>query len=128
MPRPIHFEIHADDPARAQRFYERVFGWRFAKWGLLDYWAITTGEPSEPGINGGLVPRRGPSPSESNPVSAFPCTIDVPAIDEFIHKVEAAGGCVVVAKMAVPTIGWLVYCRDTESNVFGMMQTDSAAQ
>ena len=27
MPRPIHFEIHADDPQRAIAFYTGVFGW-----------------------------------------------------------------------------------------------------
>ena len=30
MPRPIHFEIHADDMDRAQRFYETMFGWTFS--------------------------------------------------------------------------------------------------
>lgn len=29
MPRPIHFEIHAADPERAQRFYGALFGWSF---------------------------------------------------------------------------------------------------
>lgn len=27
MPRVIHFEIHADKPERAMRFYHSVFGW-----------------------------------------------------------------------------------------------------
>jgi predicted enzyme related to lactoylglutathione lyase len=27
MPRPIHFEIHAEDPVRAQSFYSQLFGW-----------------------------------------------------------------------------------------------------
>ena len=29
MPRPIHFEIHAENPERAQRFYRELFGWTF---------------------------------------------------------------------------------------------------
>ena len=29
MPRVVHFEIHADDPERAIRFYHSVFGWNF---------------------------------------------------------------------------------------------------
>ena len=29
MPRPIHFEIHADDPDRAVAFYKGLFGWEF---------------------------------------------------------------------------------------------------
>ena len=29
MPRPIHFEIHAADPARAQAFSRTLFAWQF---------------------------------------------------------------------------------------------------
>ncbi len=32
MPRVVHFEIHADDPERAVRFYKKVFGWKIEKW------------------------------------------------------------------------------------------------
>lgn len=32
MPRVIHLEIPADDTARAQKFYQRVLGWKFQKW------------------------------------------------------------------------------------------------
>jgi predicted enzyme related to lactoylglutathione lyase len=29
--------------------------------------------------------------------------------------------------MAIPGVGYLIYCQDTESNVFGIMQGDTAA-
>jgi len=29
--------------------------------------------------------------------------------------------------MPIPTMGWLAYCKDTEGNLFGMMQMDSKA-
>src|SRR5262249_54248258 len=77
MPRPMHFEIHAEDLQRASRFYSSVFGWKIEKWGQQDYWLIKTGEAGQPGIDGGLLPRRGPAPGEQSPVNAFPCTIDV---------------------------------------------------
>ena len=32
MPRVIHFEIPADDPDRAAKFYGNVFGWKLDKW------------------------------------------------------------------------------------------------
>jgi len=32
MPRVIHFDLPADDPERAIRFYETVFGWQIRKW------------------------------------------------------------------------------------------------
>jgi catechol 2,3-dioxygenase-like lactoylglutathione lyase family enzyme len=31
MPRVVHFEIHADDPKRAIKFYQDVFGWEIVK-------------------------------------------------------------------------------------------------
>ena len=56
MPRPVHFEIPAENPQRAMQFYETLFGWKFQKWdGPMDYWIITTGQPGEPGIDGGLA-------------------------------------------------------------------------
>jgi uncharacterized protein len=30
--------------------------------------------------------------------------------------------------MAIPGVGYLVYCQDTEGNTFGMMQADPAAK
>jgi catechol 2,3-dioxygenase-like lactoylglutathione lyase family enzyme len=51
MGRGIHFELNADDPERAAQFYRRVFGWTIDKWdGPEDYWLVTTGPESEPGI------------------------------------------------------------------------------
>ncbi len=39
MPRVVHFEINADDPERAAKFYQNVFGWKIKKWeGPIDYW------------------------------------------------------------------------------------------
>lgn len=44
MPRVVHFEIHAADPDRAIKFYEKCFDWTFQKWdGPMPYWLITTG-------------------------------------------------------------------------------------
>ena len=54
MPRPVHFEVHAADPDRAQRFYETVLGWHLPVWGDGAYRLITTG-PDAPGINGGML-------------------------------------------------------------------------
>jgi len=32
MPRPIHFDLGAIDPARAIAFYKAAFGWTVEKW------------------------------------------------------------------------------------------------
>ena len=127
MPRPIHFEIQADDTERAIAFYTQLFGWQFAQWGQEKYWLITTGEKSQPGIDGGLLPRRGAAPLAMAAVNAFVCTVDVANLDSTLEKAQSLGGMVVVPKMPVPTVGWLGYAKDTEGNIFGMMQMDAKA-
>ncbi len=115
MPRVIHFEVSADDPERASKFYKNVFGWNIQKWGgPKDYWLVSTGADTQPGINGGLFKREGPV----NYVN----TVRVDSVDQYVSKVEAGGGRVVVPKMTLPGIGYLVYCQDTEQNVFGMIE------
>lgn len=129
MPRVIHFEIHADEPERAVAFYTGLFGWTMTRWGgPHEYWLIKTGEDGQPGINGGLVRRHGPGPAEVQAVNAYACTIDVPSVDEYAGKISAAGGVMVVPKMAIPGVGWLAYAKDTEGNIFGIMQSDPAAK
>src|SRR6266852_3223423 len=96
MPRPVHFEIPAENPQRAIEFYSNVFGWKFTKWdGPMDYWLISTGEAPEPGINGGLLARRDPNQ---------PCvnTISVANLDESVESVLANGGSIAIPKMPVP--------------------------
>ena len=126
MPRVVHFEIHAGDIERAVKFYKTVFGWDFQKWeGPMEYWMVITGPDNQPGINGGLMPRRGEIDGQA--VIAYVCTVDVASVDDSTKTVESNGGQVVVPKMPIPGVGWLVYCKDTEGNIFGMMQEDDNA-
>ena len=55
MSRPVHFEIHGDDPVAATRFYSAVFDWKVEQWGDQPYWLYTTGEDG-PGIDGAAAP------------------------------------------------------------------------
>jgi predicted enzyme related to lactoylglutathione lyase len=122
MPRVVHFEIDAKKPDRAIKFYEKVFSWKIKKWeGPVEYYLITTGKESEPGIDGGLSRRTESEPSTVN-------TIDVPSVDEFIKKIEASGGTVIRPKMAVPGVGYMAYFKDPEGNTFGMMENDESAK
>lgn len=124
MPRPIHFEIHADDLKRGRAFYEAMFGWTFTEYMPDVYYLITTGPDGEPGINGGMVKRRG---GQGDRVVAFVCTIGVPDLDAAIAKFIALGGRVALEKHAIPKVGWNFYGKDTEDNVFGMHQPDPTA-
>lgn len=122
MPRIVHFEINSDDPERAVKFYQKVFGWKIEKWnGPVDYWLVTTGPKDQPGINGGIMKRMNPQASTYN-------TVDVPSVDEFTKRIVESGGKVVVPRMAVPGVGYMAYCADTEGNVFGIMQEDPKAR
>lgn len=136
MNRIVHFEIHAAQPERAAGFYSNVFGWEMKEWIVPGvqipeenrYWMVTTGADSEPGINGGLVVRRGPAPMEGQPVNAYVCTVEVASLDAMVQKVLSAKGTIAVPKMAIRGVGWLAYCKDTEGNLFGLMQNDPGAQ
>jgi hypothetical protein len=119
VPRVIHFEITADDPGRAVKFYEKVFGWKIDKWGAMDYWLATTGPDNQPGINGAIMTRE----TQRTTVN----TIDVSSVDEFAKKIVDAGGKVVTPKTAIPGVGYFAYCVDTEGNVFGIMENDTKA-
>lgn len=120
MSRVTHFEISADNPERAVKFYSEVFGWRIEKWGgPVEYWLAFTGEG--PGIDGALKKRADPAAGTVN-------TIDVASIFEFMAKVKEEGGEVITPKMTIPGIGYHAYCKDTEGNLFGIMEADESAK
>jgi uncharacterized protein len=126
MPRIVHFEQMYDDPQMAIDFYKAVFGWEAEEYkgGKGQYWMIKTGPDGEMGINGGFmktIPDMPGMPNVSN-------TIGVDDIDEYIKKVEAAGGKQVSPKMSIPGMGWSAYCQDAGGVIFGLYQTDMNAK
>ncbi len=128
MARVGHFEIHADDPQRAIKFYQNVFGWQFNKWdGPQEYWLIKTGESDQPGIDGGLLKRMCVPPTDGQAVNAYVCTVLSSGLDADVTQALSNGGSIAVPKMAIPGMGWLAYVKDTEDNIFGVMQEDTTA-
>ncbi|MEM2139935.1 MAG: VOC family protein [Nitrososphaera sp.] len=122
MPRPIHFDLTADDPKRAMRFYETVFGWKFQKWdGPMEYYMATTGSDKEPGINGGISKKGESGMPNMN-------TIGVPDVEQFSKKVQSNGGKILQPKTPIPGVGWFATCQDTEGNIFGIIQDDKNAK
>lgn len=132
MNRVVHFEIQADEPQRAIAFYTAVFGWTFEKWdgGAFEYWMVMTAEQgsTEPGINGGLLPRPSKTPPQECGTNAFVCTVQVDNFDDIAEKIEKAGGIVAMPKFALAGMAWQGYFLDTEGNTFGVHQVDSNAQ
>ena len=120
MTRVLHFEIVTDNPERTIEFYEKVFGWAITKWPHGEYWNIRTGDPSEPGIDGGINRRRDPESVTVN-------SIYVDDIDKHIELVKTNGGEIVEDKRSITGVGWLAYFKDTEGTLWGMMQEDKGA-
>ena len=122
MARVIHFDLSADNPERAAKFYNTVFGWKVEKWsGPSDYWLMTTGDETDPGITGGVAARIKPSDTTA-------VIFDVSSVDEFSKKVESSGGEIRETKQIIPGVGYLIMCKDTEGNTFGIMQIDQSAR
>lgn len=135
MPRPVHFEIHATEPEKLKTFYERLFGWSFTQWGDVPYWLINTGDGdpmngkphSEPGIDGGMLPRQGDPAEDGAGVNSFVVTVDVPDCQAFLDKAVAEGGTVAVPRGAIEGVGWNAYFKDPDGNLVGIMESDSSA-
>jgi predicted enzyme related to lactoylglutathione lyase len=123
-----HFEIPADEPERAIAFYRGLFGWDFQCWegGGIPYWIVRTvptdetGRPTRPGVNGGLMKKQNPQQPWAN-------YFLVECVDEAGKKAEALGGQIVLPKTPVPGMGWFLYIKDTEGNIFGVWQSDPNA-
>lgn len=124
MNRISHFEIHADDVARAAKFYTDIFGWKIEKWESKDmeYWMVMTADKDskEVGINGGLLKRPAPLGDKMCGSNAFVCTVVVENYDDIAKKIMAAGGKEAMAKFAIADMAWQGYFIDTEGNTFGV--------
>jgi predicted enzyme related to lactoylglutathione lyase len=116
MNRFTHFELVTPDFERTAAFYRAVLGWDISKWeGPVDYWNVTTGDPSTPGLNGGLMPEGGPFHGTIN-------TVEVEDIDAILAKVVAHGGEILLPKEAIPSVGYQAYVRDNVGIIFGLHQ------
>jgi uncharacterized protein len=122
MDKIVHFEIPADDLARAKEFYGSIFGWELEDMQEMDYTIVRTVPvddqqlPTEPGaINGGMMKRTSDTPA---PV----ITVNVDAIDDALKKVEAGGGNIVRPRQEIPGMGAFAYFKDTEGNTLGLWE------
>ena len=120
MPRPIHFEIPADNPERAIAFYSAALDWRAERFPDAEYWLVKTGAEGEPGIDGGISRRRDPEERPTN-------VMGVASVAAAMQRIEAAGGRITVPRMAIPGVGWVAYALDTEGNPFGVFRADPEA-
>ena len=121
MNRFTHFELATDDLEKTAAFYREVFGWEIQKWeGPIDYWLVTTGDRSTPGINGGLMPTDGDFRGTIN-------TLEVEDIDASLAKALANGGEIALEKHAIPGVGYQAYIKDNSGIIVGLHQADPNA-
>lgn len=121
MAKIVHFEIPADDIDRAKTFYIQLFGWAIENCPGSDYFLIQTGEQEdENALKGGMMLRQQPQ----QPIINY---VEIPSVAEYMEKVGALGGKVVVPKTPVPGMGYFAVCHDTENNTFGLWETDPEA-
>ena len=119
--RVVHFELPADDLARAEDFYRSAFGWDVNSVPGMGYTLVSTAPstergPTEPGaINGGMLARQ-------EPITAPVVTIEVDRIDDALKVIEGLGGHTVRGRMPVGDMGFAAYFADTEGNIVGLWE------
>jgi predicted enzyme related to lactoylglutathione lyase len=116
MGRVVHFEIHATDLDRAQRFYGEAFGWQVQRWegAPVDYRLVTTGPGDRPGIDGALAER-----GERQGVI---CTIEVDDLAATERAIQQLGGERITEPGDIPGVGRHAYFRDPDGIAFGVLQ------
>lgn len=112
--RVIGFELNSQEPEKAAEFYSNVFGWEIAEphW---DYWAVSTGEGVNSGINGGI----GKGPNDYPHGTRI--QIEVDSIEKAILEAKENGALVVREKMEFDEF-YLAYLVDPTGIGFGLIQ------
>jgi predicted enzyme related to lactoylglutathione lyase len=127
----VHFEIPADNPERAAKFYRELFGWTINKWegaaeGVPEYWMVQTvptdaaGQPMSQGVNGGLMRRMYPGQPPVNYIS-------VENVDDYVRRAQGLGAKMLMEKHPVPGMGWFAQLNDPEGNLFAVWEHDPNA-
>lgn len=92
----VHHDYLSNDPAASQKFYGKLFGWKFESWD-----PTYTMFEGPAGTSGGF---RKPEPGES--VGSFNYVL-VEDLDAKVKEAAANGARILVAKQEVPNMGWL---------------------
>jgi uncharacterized protein len=112
MGKVVGFELSSQEPRKAAKFYERVFGWEISEqpW---DYWEVVT--KRDGGIDGGIS--KGPQ--------YFPhgarIQIEVDSIDDTLEQAVKNGAMVVREKMEFEKF-YLAYLVDPTGVGFGLIE------
>ncbi len=118
----VHFDVPTDDVERAKKFYSELLEWKFESFPAMQYNLITTTNlDGTMGVGGGMGKRMDPSQRIMN-------YFGIRSIDAAMEQVKSLGGKVLSEKMAVPGMGFLANCMDTEGNMFGLWEENTQAR
>lgn len=116
MAKVVHFEIPADDTARAREFWSGMFGVDFRTYdGPQEYHVFSNDDQT----GGGLMPRQ-------EGQDGLQVYFGVDDIDAARQKAHELGGSA-EEKQPVPGMGWFAHATDTEGNKFSFWQPDDSA-
>jgi uncharacterized protein len=119
-----HFELPADNPERARKFYSTIFGWKLNSVPDMEYTMVRTGPvdpkgmPTAPGYIGGGIAKRGGH--IAHPV----VTIVVDDMSATEKTIEQHGGKILSRKQPIGdgAMGFSGYFQDSEGNIVGLYQ------
>ena len=113
---PAHFEIPADDTAKARQFWGSLFDWQFeAMPGPFEYHMTRISDQAGAAITNMEPGKRGMRP--------YFAVEDIKASAARVTELGGAAG----GPMPVPAMGWFSACTDPHGNEFGLWQTDTSA-
>lgn len=114
-----HVEIPTTKPTEAQRFYGKLFGWKFQPVPEMDY---TLYETPKGGIGGGLW-----TPAAGLPRQVINYVL-VKDIAPVLRNIERYGGRTVKPQAEVPGAGWFALVSDPDGNIFGLWKSRPKAR
>jgi uncharacterized protein len=123
MPTIVHFDVPADNVARARKFYGDLLGWTFQQpIPAMEYYLFATKAlDGSPGVGGGMGKRGAPG-------QGITTYFGVPSVAEYLEKAKTLGASIVMPKTPVPGFGYLALCVDTEGNPFGLWEENPKAR
>lgn len=108
----VHWEINANDAAKLQTFYAKLFEWKVDANNPMKYGLVKTG--GQGGIDGGIGPAQG-----AGGVTFY---VQVEDLNAYLRKAESLGGKTVVKPTEIPNMVTFAVFTDPEGNRIGLVK------
>lgn len=110
----VHLELATSDVAAAQKFYKKVFDWKFVHNKEMNWTGIQVGE----GVGGGM----GPINMPGQPV-AWTAYVDVASVKKTVAKAEKNGAKIMLPYMPIGDMGAIGVFLDPQGAVIGVWES-----